>query len=109
MGNPRRGEVGIQLDRPRTLRLDMNDFAEMEEILGRPLSGGQTVFSFREIRAVLFVGLRHEDRTLTLQKAGELMSYIPVTELSEKISDCIIRALGQEGEAPGAGADGSTG
>lgn len=67
--------VPIELDRPRRLRFDVNALADLEIALG-----GQSlseVFSgemrIATIRALLWAGLRHEDRGITIERAGALL------------------------------------
>lgn len=95
MANGERGHVGIELDRSRRIRFDLNAAAEAEEWLGKKflelfIWNGRPVFDAadsqeeklekmlrhygaREIRALLWAGLRHEDPSLTLRQVGELV------------------------------------
>jgi hypothetical protein len=73
MENKYRGDVTLELDRPRTLRIDGNAMVEAEEILGQPFDLTK-IFELgaRGLRALLFVGLKAEDSELTLEKVGGL-------------------------------------
>lgn len=60
--------------RVRTLRFDINALADFEQLTG--MGFGQLMTQravFATTRAMLYAGLKHEDRTLTLEKVGELM------------------------------------
>lgn len=86
----------IELDRPRHLRYDANAIADLEGILGMPLSrilrmDTNTIYV---LRAWMWAGLRHEDQNLSLIKVGELIDgwrekgeEIPV--LNEKIAQAV--------------------
>jgi hypothetical protein len=71
--NKYRGEVLIELDRPRKFRLDFNAIVEAEDILGEQFDLTKITDSARKIRAVLYAGLKRDDSELTLDKAGELV------------------------------------
>lgn len=75
MANPHRGIVDIEIGgKQRQLRLDMNALAEAEAQLG--LGGILEVIpmlekvSLRAIRVLLWAGLRHEEKALTLEEVG---------------------------------------
>lgn len=96
MANRYKGEVTIDLDRARTLRLDYNAFAEFEGVIGRPwnyyvqlIASAQSLppdeqvnatlelLGVRVLRALLWAGLVHEDPKLTVRQAGDLMQLAP--------------------------------
>ncbi len=94
------GHVDITLDRPRRLRLDHNALVTVEELIGKPISrivaGGE--LGFREIRALVFAGLRHDDRRLTLERVGELLDeYVAQGHDLAHVLDLVTRALEQSG------------
>jgi hypothetical protein len=88
--------VPIELDRPRRLRFDVNALAELEMALGgqsfsEVLSGEMGLAT---IRALLWAGLRHEDRGITLERAGLLMQKAieggtPLTDILAKVSEAV--------------------
>lgn len=91
--------VTIELvGRSRRLRFDMNALAELEGVLGRSvaevLSGDGQALGFASMRALMWAGLRHEDRGITLERAGQMMqsaieSGMSLSDLLEKISEAI--------------------
>ncbi len=90
--------VIIELDKPRKLRFSINQLVEAEELLGRPIT---EVFKdgrigLRELRLLLWVGLKWEDRRLTLQQVGELMDTVSLTYIAEKLGEAITNAFGSE-------------
>ena len=97
--NKYRGEVPIRLDRTRTLKFTFNAFAEFETMTGQSIQG---VFSdsesigFNMMRNLLWAGLMHEDATLTVKKAGELMELADGSNLTKKIESitgCVVKAV----------------
>tara|TARA_R110002020_G_scaffold455087_1_gene671103 strand:- start:205 stop:579 length:375 start_codon:yes stop_codon:yes gene_type:complete len=97
--NKYRGEVPIRLDRVRTLKFTFNAFAEFETMTGQSIQG---VFSdsesigFNMMRNLLWAGLTHEDATLTVKKAGELMELADgdnLTKKIESITGCVVKAV----------------
>lgn len=88
--------VGITLDKERSLRYNINALADLEEITGLnigeiALSGGMSI---RIMRALLWAGLRHESKDLTLREAGNLLQKFmdnkgDFNELGEKILEAM--------------------
>ncbi len=66
--------VNIELDKPRRIRFDTNALCDAEEALGVGIGAmlNQQV-GFRVIRALLWAGLKWEDRGLTLERTGTLI------------------------------------
>lgn len=103
MANKFRGEVTVKLDRERVLKFDTNALASFETEYGRPamaviydcfakLSGGGgnllrigTALGFREVRALLWAALLHEDEGLTIRQAGVLIDQAPGSALMERL------------------------
>jgi len=88
----------IELDRPRNIRLNTNALVKAEEVLGRPLSEFGTSFGLKEIRAMLWAGLLHEDQSLTLDAVGELMDEAGYEYVTEKVGEAITMAMGMKPE-----------
>lgn len=80
-------KVTIMLDKERNLIVDLNTFAELEEIYGdnqtaiNALKSG----SFKAIRKFLWLCLVHEDPTLTEQQTGSLITAGNMEEFAEII------------------------
>lgn len=93
--------VLIELDRPRNLRMDTNALVKVEELLGKPLTVlDETATGIKELRILLFAGLWHEDKTLTLDMTGDLMDG-KTTYVSQKIEEAINLAFaGNGGDTP---------
>jgi hypothetical protein len=66
--------VNIELDKPRRIRFDVNALSDAEEALGMGLGTVmQSQLGIRMIRALLWAGLKWEDRGLTLERTGTLI------------------------------------
>lgn len=91
--------VLINLDRPRNIRLNTNAMVKMEEVLNKPLSEIGASFGVKEIRAVVWAGLLHEDKTLTLESVGDLLDDADLTYVAKKIGEAMQIAKGKPAEA----------
>ena len=93
--------VLIELDRPRNIRMDTNALVKIEEILGRPLSTmSEMTTGIKEMRIMLYAGLLHEDKSLTLDMIGDLMDG-KMAYVSQKIEEAISLAFaGNGGDTP---------
>ncbi len=77
IANPARGEYAINLDKARVLKYDLNAFVLFEETVGRPLDKAfdDGTPKLADLRALIWCGLVHEDRSLSLEEAGGLIEY----------------------------------
>lgn len=86
--------VLIELDKARRLKYDINAFAAIEEALGTSLGQAFRSPGLREIRALLWAGLRWEDRKLTLEGAGDIIqTYLENGGDLDKLTDAMREAL----------------
>ena len=99
MPKPRqRGGVEIEFGgETRTLRLNFNAIALLEERLGMTIPqilAGQ--FGIRVVREALYVGLSQDDRTLNLNKVGRIMDSEPdkITYWMNKVYEALALAMG---------------
>ena len=88
--------VNIELDRPRRIRFDTNALCDAEEALGVGIGAMMNQqMGFRAIRALLWAGLRWEDRGLTLERTGRLMQQFlenggGFDALAEKVTSALL-------------------
>ena len=89
--------ITIQLDRPRTLRYGINALAKIEDITGKPiLALDLNNVGIKDLLAIVYGGLYHEDKTLTIEKVGELIDeYSDLTEIAEKLGEALTEAFGK--------------
>lgn len=92
--------VIIELDKPRTLRYGMNALAKIEDVTGKSimkLDLGHV--GIKDLLAIVYAGLYHEDRELTPEKVGDLIDeYSDMNTVAEKIGEAFNLAFGSKGE-----------
>nr|BDD45775.1 hypothetical protein 4 [bacterium]BDD47214.1 hypothetical protein 7 [bacterium] len=100
MANKQRGYVEIELDKTRQLKFDFNALAEMEDVLQKPITqmNGENI-GLKELRALLYAGLKHEEPGLTLDKAGQLIALDRVEKITEKVMEAFSLAFGDMNQA----------
>jgi hypothetical protein len=79
-------------DKTYTLRYNFNAIVDIEDTLKKPITqlvqGDQ--FGLKEIRAIIWGGLKHENNGLTLQQTGFLIDdYTQEQSLSELIENAV--------------------
>ena len=99
MANPHRGTVDIEIGgKPRTLKIDMNALAEVEDRLN--ISGLNDILplldrvSVRAVRCLLWAALIHEDPDLTEKEVGSWTMNI------QEVVSPLIKALGVAFKTP---------
>lgn len=75
MATPKITLVPIVLDKARNLRMDFNALADAEELTGKNWLDGETWkgMTAKDVRALLFASLTHEDDKLTLRDVGAML------------------------------------
>lgn len=102
MANTQMGEVSVRLDVVRKLKFDLNALAEFEGAMGCSVNSlflrvkdaneaggkeaGAAVIGFREVRALVWAALLHENPTLTIKEAGKLAEQGDGEEMTDKIN-----------------------
>jgi len=87
-------EVKITLDRERTLKFDMNAMVDFETISGKNvLKMNWQSMSITDIRSLLWACLHGEDKSLTLESAGTILSLSTLGELTAKLQEAINAAM----------------
>ncbi|MBH0159885.1 hypothetical protein [Fictibacillus sp. 26RED30] len=92
--------VAIKADKARNLKFGTNSMVQAEEMLGKPITEFGDQVHLGDLRIILYVGLRWEDKELTLESTGDIMDEILENEgidyLSKKLGDAIQKAFGQK-------------
>lgn len=95
--NQTRPEVTITLDKSRTLCFDMNALVDFETITGQNFMKVDWLnMNVTVLRALLWAGLHGEDKTLTLESIGAMLSFTTITELTGKLKEAIFVAMPQK-------------
>jgi len=83
--------VEIELDKMRTLKFDLNAFAELEDAYGTVEDAMKAMEkgSIKALRAVLWSGLVHEDEELTLKQVGSMISISDLQNFTNKITQAV--------------------
>lgn len=96
-----RGYVEIELGgKTRTLHYDANAICDLEERMGRGIGAimSEDTAGFYTIRALLWAGLKHEARGMTLERAGRMLNdYIIGGGDQAELGKAIQRALRESG------------
>ena len=93
--------IPIELDKVRNLRYGTNALCQMEDMLGKPISGfEETETGIKDLRIMLYCGLKWQDRRLSLVEVGNLMdeaiSEKGIDYLNDKLVEALELALGTE-------------
>lgn len=96
--------ITITLDKPRTLRYGMNALAMIEDLTGKTLmSLDLNHVGVKDLLAIIFAGLYHEDHTLTVEKVGDLIDeYSDITTIAESVGAAFTAAFGSADKSTGA-------
>jgi hypothetical protein len=94
-------EIVIELDKPRVFKLTFNAFCDAEGVVGHSVLRQDLGLS--EIRALLWAGLRHEDRTLTIERVGAMLADgNKMTEVMNVVAESV-NSFFASGEVEGTG------
>lgn len=95
----------IDLDRRRHLRMDFNALAVAEEIAGKSFiaKGAWDNIGARDVRALLYGCLKHEDASLTLEAVGGMLHTGNIGEVMAALKSVIDEAMPEPAEDGAAG------
>lgn len=96
MANKKRGYVSVNLDKPRKLKYTFNAFCELEDKGMNLLELKEDNFKLKDIRLLVWAGLRHELPDLTPEDAGELIDYGNLKEISDAVAEAVQVAFNVE-------------
>ena len=87
--------VLIQLDKKRHLLLDLNAMCAYEDVTGQNLFKGidPEKMGAKELRALLWACLIHEDENLTLKEVGSWINTDNMTEIAQRVNDAFQAAM----------------
>lgn len=92
--------VEIELDRPRTLRLDFAGIAAAERATGKSFlrPGAIVVAGANEMTAILWGCLLHEDPQLRLEDVRSWISYGNVNYVVERVMEAVVACFPEPDE-----------
>lgn len=90
--------VTIQLDKPRTLRYGINALAKVEDLTGKPITAlDLNNVGIKDLLVIIYAGLYHDDKTLTLEKVGDLIDeYSDINAIAAKVGEAFTEAFGKD-------------
>ena len=88
-------KVYIELDKQREIKFNMNALATLEQSYGSFKKAMEALqdSSIVAMRALLHAGLRHEDKSLTVDQVGELVDMGNIGDVTGKIMEAFQSAL----------------
>ena len=91
--------VTFDADKARNLKYGMNALIQLEKELGKPLTNmGAEEFKLEDLRTMLFIGLKWEDKELTKDAVGDIMDEAiekhGMEYLSKKLAEALQGAFG---------------
>ena len=89
--------IPITLDKVRHLKFSPNAIADAEELLRKNLPAIIEDGGVSAVRALLWAGLRWEDRALTVEQAGSLIDVWMTTQPYDQLELKIVEALKTDG------------
>lgn len=92
MANKQKGLVEIELGgKTRTLNYDLNAIAELEDKTGVEVSDmAEMKMSIKNVRAMLWAGLIHEDEDLTEKEVGAMVNMHNMEYVQEKLAEAFV-------------------
>ena len=92
-------EVG---EKRRSLRYTFNSLIALEEELGIPIANFDQILSnamsLKHVRALLWAGLLHEDKSLSPEEVGEWIDISQLNAITSKIEEAISLSFGSGDE-----------
>lgn len=95
--------VTIMLDKERHMLLNLNAMCAFEEVTGESLFRGvdPEKMGAKELRALLWACLIHEDENLTLEQVGSWIDTGNMAEIAESITQAFQNAMPEAEEKKG--------
>ena len=85
-GSMKEKNLKITLDKERTLKYTLNSLIKFEKLTGKSVTEIGENMSKEVILALLYVGLIHEDKKLTIDKLGDMITLDKFFEINEVVT-----------------------
>lgn len=79
--------VKVELDKERNLYFSLNSLELIEEITGKSIDKISENMNMKVLKAIVYAGLIHEDKKLTLEAVGEMIAFEDIEKVSEAIGE----------------------
>lgn len=91
--------IAITMDKARNAKYPFNQIIELEELLGKPIAEIEKSMAIKDIRTLVFCGLKWEDANLTMEDAGDLITDYTdnggsMKELMETFGEALKKGMG---------------
>lgn len=95
MATPNVLRVPIKLDRQRNIVLDLNAYCMAEELTGKNFMKRDVWdnLSFRDVRALTFAGLLHDDPKITIENVGAMIHVGNLEAVSNALTSAFLNSL----------------
>ena len=77
--------VKIILDKERNLYFNLNSLEIIEELTGKTIDKVTQNLNMKSLKAIVYAGLVHEDKSLTVEAVGEMIGFDDISRVSEAI------------------------
>ena len=85
-GSMKEKNLKITLDKERTLKYTLNSLIKFEKLTGKSVTEIGENMSMEVILALLYVGLIHEDKKLTIEKLGDMITIDKFFEINDVVT-----------------------
>lgn len=79
--------VTINLDKERHLYFTLNSLELIEDLTGKSIDKIGEDMNMKMLKALVFAGLVHEDKKLTLEAVGDMIGFEDLEAVSNAIGD----------------------
>lgn len=79
--------VKITLDKERNLYFNLNSLEIIEELTGKSIDKITENMNMKSLKAIVYAGLVHEDKSLTVDAVGEMIGFNDISRVSEAIGE----------------------
>jgi hypothetical protein len=92
--------ISLDADKMRNLKYGMNAMIQLEKKLGKSLTSlANEEFKLEDLRTMLYIGLKWEDKELTEDQVGDIMDEAiekhGMQYISDKLAEALQGAFGQ--------------
>lgn len=79
--------VTINLDKERHLYFTLNSLELIEEMTGTSVDKIGEHMNMKTLKVIVFAGLVHEDKTLTVEEVGDMIGVEKIEEVSKAVAE----------------------
>lgn len=79
--------VKIVLDKERNLYFNLNSLEIIEELTGKTIDKITENLNMKSLKAIVYAGLIHEDKSLTVEAVGDMIGFNDISRVSEAIGE----------------------